>query len=65
MTLTLRRARLAELDARVEAAAGEKLLSRHRLAHFREHVTGPLHEKGQRNQFAEIIRKSLLEGHHR
>ena len=54
-----------DLDARVEAAEKEKELSRRRLAHVRENVTGPLHERGQRNQFAEIIRRSLTEGYGR
>jgi hypothetical protein len=58
-------ARKAELDARVQAAEKEKRLSGARLEGVRREVTGPLHAKGRHNQFAAMIRNSLMEGYER
>lgn len=60
-----RAARLAELRARAEAAEQEKNLSGKRLEHAQRDVINPLREAGRRNQFADMIRSSLLEGHER
>jgi hypothetical protein len=57
--------RRAELDARAAAANGEKDLSRERLETMCRDVAGPIQEFGRRNQFADLIRKSLLEGYKR
>lgn len=57
------RRRHGELDKRVEQAKEEAEQSRERLEQFREHVIDPLQDAGSRNQFAEIIRRSLIDGH--
>lgn len=56
-------ARQEELDARVNAAVGETVLSRHRLEKIRHEVIRPLTARGGQNQFAEMIYNSLLEGY--
>lgn len=50
-------------EARLEEARAEHQLSRARLAHVREHIVEPLRRAGERNQFADMIRTSLMEGH--
>lgn len=57
------RRRRRALDARVQAAADEKDESQRRLDRLRHDIIAPLREAGERNQFAEMIRVSLLEGH--
>lgn len=57
------RRRHKALDERVAAARGEAELSRQRLESVREHVTRPLREAAGRNRFAEMIARSLMEGH--
>lgn len=56
------RRRHAELDERVERARAERLLSEERLQSMREDTARPLMRRGERNQFAEIIRRSLRDG---
>lgn len=56
-------ARRAELDARAHAAGQERELSGQRLEQAQRDVIGPLQAAGQRNRFAEMIARSLLEGH--
>jgi hypothetical protein len=58
-----RRRRRAELDARAEDAQREAQVSRDRLHATREQVIRPLTERAELNQFAELIRASLMEGH--
>ena len=60
-----RAARLAELEARAHTAGQERDLSGQRLERAQREVIGPLQDAGQRNQFADMIRRSLLEGHER
>ena len=60
-----RAARRAELEARADAAGQERNLSGERLERAQREVIGPLEAAGQRNQFAEMIRRSLLEGYER
>lgn len=52
-----------ELDKRAEEARREAERSRERLEQFREQVIEPLQDAGSRNQFAEVIRRSLIKGH--
>jgi hypothetical protein len=53
-----------DLTERARAARAEAELSQRRLESVRRNVTGPLQKAGERNRFAEVIRLSLLEGHH-
>jgi hypothetical protein len=48
--------------ADLAAAKQEAARSRERLAHIRETVVRPLREAGEHNQFAEMIKVSLMEG---
>lgn len=57
------RRRHRRLDERVAAAEAEKELSRKRLQEVRERIVAPLREASERNQFADLIRRSLTEGH--
>lgn len=57
--------RVASATARAETAAGEARKSRARQEHVREHVVGPLQRAAEHNQFADLIRRSLTEGHGR
>ena len=57
------RRRRADLDARVAAAEEEKQESGRRLRRMRNEVVEPLEAKERHNQFADIIRRSLQEGH--
>ena len=64
-----RRRRLAELDARVadatagaERAAGEVRKSEQRAESVQRHVVQPLKEAAEQNQFASLIRRSLING---
>jgi hypothetical protein len=52
-----------DLDERVRQAREEADESQRRLHAIRRNVVQPLTEAGTRNQFAEIIRRSLIEGH--
>jgi hypothetical protein len=54
-----------DLARRAAAAREEAELSQRRLESVRRNVTGPLKRAGDRNRFAEVIRSTLLEGHHR
>lgn len=63
MLFRKRRHKAAGQQARIRDGEADK--SRERLHAIRENVTRPLAEKGRRNQFAEIIRASLIEGHGR
>ena len=58
-----RREHNARLDARAREAEREKDVSRERLERVRSDVTGPIQEFGRGNQFAELIRESLLDGY--
>ena len=60
-----RAARLAELEARAHAAGQERDLSGQRLERAQREVIEPLRAAGERNRFAEMICKSLLEGYER
>jgi hypothetical protein len=51
------------LDERVEEARGEAELSRLRLAEARVSVVAPLRAAAEHNEFADLIRQSLIEGH--
>ena len=42
---------------------GEAEVSRQRQREIREQVIGPLDRYAERNQFAELIRQSLTDGH--
>lgn len=66
------RRRHAELDARVadarvcaEVAREQAELSRTRHEAIVEQVVKPLRKAGERNQFASMIRRSLIEGDRR
>lgn len=61
--MIFRRRKHDELDKRVEQATEEAAQSRERLERFRENVIDPLQDAGSRDQFAEIIRRSLIDGH--
>ena len=61
--------RLNELDARVEDArqraedaTREAKISRQRRELIEENVVKPLRQAGSHNQFAELIRQSLIDG---
>ena len=60
-----RAARLAELEARAHAAGQERDLSGQRLKRAQREAIEPLQAAGERNQFAHMICKSLLEGYER
>lgn len=69
MRLFRRRQRLAELDARVaEAAEGaaraaaEAEKSVQRYESVQRHVVQPLRQAAEQNQFASLIRRSLING---
>jgi hypothetical protein len=49
--------------ARLARARAEADRSQERLAYVREHVVEPITAAGQHNQFADMIRRSLIEGH--
>lgn len=53
---------LRHLGERVGHARAEVDLSRERLEQAHREVVEPLRRAGNRNQFAELIRDSLLEG---
>lgn len=55
-------ARLADATARAEAAAAEAEKSAARQASVREHVVKPLRQAAEHNQFADLIRASLIQG---
>lgn len=55
------RHRHRDLDERVERARREAEVSRKRLHDTREQVIRPLQERAEENQFAELIRASLIE----
>jgi hypothetical protein len=66
-----RRNRIAELDARVatareraEAAVEEARYSAERHEEIRTQVVAPLKKAAEHNQFAELIRATLVNGHH-
>jgi hypothetical protein len=63
--------RLKELDARVEdaqrraeQATQEAEISMQRKKNVEEKVVEPLRRQGAHNQFAELLRASLITGHH-
>lgn len=58
-------ARVASATKRAEVAAGEARKSRVRQESVREHVVEPLRQAAEHNQFADLIRRSLTEGHER
>lgn len=58
-------ARLADATARAQEAAGEARKSRVRQEAVREHVVAPLQRAAEHNQFADMIRDSLAQGHGR
>ena len=53
--------RVASATARAQAAADEARKSRVRQEAVREHVVEPLQAAARHNQFAEMIRASLIE----
>jgi hypothetical protein len=55
--------RRRKFDERVSAAEGEVKLSRRRLEATRKNIVEPVVREGRRNQFAEIIRASLVNGY--
>jgi len=66
------RRRIAELDARVaaakeraESAAQEAQYSAERHEEVRTQVVAPLKKAAEHNQFAELLRATLINGHHR
>jgi hypothetical protein len=59
------RKRRAELAHRAEEARLETEKARNRLHKAREEVVKPLRRAAEQNQFADIIRQSLLSGGHR
>jgi hypothetical protein len=56
--------RRKDLDARVQRAEREAEEARERLARTREEVVKPLRRMAENNQFAQMIRESLLNGGH-
>jgi hypothetical protein len=54
--------RVASARARAETATAEAEKSRARQESVREHVVGPLRQAAEHNQFAQLIRDSLIEG---
>ena len=56
------RRRHEHLDERVKDARAEAELSRERLRETREQVVMPLRREAEHNEFAELIRASLIEG---
>lgn len=56
-------ARVAEAEKRAGDAADEARLSRTRQEAVVENVVKPLRRAAERNQFAELIRQSLVNGH--
>lgn len=56
-------ARVADAEKRAEEAAAEARLSRARHEAVVEQVVKPLRRAGERNQFAELLRRSLIEKH--
>lgn len=66
-----RRHRIAELDARVAAAkkraedaVQEAQVSAERHEEIRTQIVAPLRKAAEHNQFAELIRSTLINGHH-
>jgi hypothetical protein len=57
------RRRRQQQEKRLAAARAEADRSQERLAYVREHVVEPITAAGQRNQFADMLRRSLIEGH--
>jgi hypothetical protein len=57
--------RVASATARAQDAAGEVRKSQVRQEAVREHVVEPLLRASEHNQFADLIRRSLTEGHGR
>ncbi len=55
-------ARVASATARAETAREEAGKSQVRQESAREHVMIPLQRAGERNQFSDLIRRSLAEG---
>lgn len=58
-------ARVADAQARAEDAAAEARKSQVRQEAVRENVVRPLRQAAARNQFAEMLRDSLIEGRER
>ena len=58
-------ARVADARARAEDAAAEARKSQVRQEAVREHIVRPLRRAAERNQFSDMIRASLIEGHGR
>lgn len=56
-------ARVTDATARAEEARGEVRRSRERQETVREKVVMPLQRAAEHNQFADLIRRSLTEGH--
>lgn len=56
-------ARVAQAQRRAGEAAEEARLSQVRHEAVVENVVRPLRRAGERNQFAELVRRSLIEGH--
>ena len=56
-------ARVKSATARAETAADEAARSQVRQDTAREHVMLPLQQAAAHNQFADLIRRSLAEGH--
>lgn len=61
--MSIFRRRLEHREERLAEAQAEAERSQERLAYVREHVIEPITAAGQRNQFANMIRRSLIEGH--
>lgn len=55
--------RVASATARAETAGEEVARSQARQETVREHVVKPLQRAAEHNQFADLIRRSLAEGH--
>lgn len=65
------RRRIAELDARVaaakeraESAEQEAQYSAERHEEIRSQIVAPLKKAAEHNQFAELLRATLVNGHH-
>jgi hypothetical protein len=62
MLFRKRRQQASSLDQRAREAREEDAESKRRLHAIRQNVVRPLAETGSRNQFADIIRASLIQG---
>lgn len=56
-------ARVDEARARAQAAEEEVEVSRERHERIHQHVVVPLRRAAEHNQFAELLRASILTGH--